>query len=61
MGCATNQNSGGACPTFTGPRNTAPSTKRSGKARAHNLDMAARGLEFPEAFTGNEALDFAQD
>jgi hypothetical protein len=30
-------------------------------AGAHNLNMAARGLEFPEAFTGNEALDFAQD
>src|SRR5712691_3497391 len=28
------QNSGGTCPTFSGPRNTAPSTKRSGKARA---------------------------
>jgi hypothetical protein len=29
-----NQNSGGTCPTFSGPKNTAPSTKRSGKARA---------------------------
>ena len=28
------QNSGGVCATFSGPRNTAPSTKRSGKARA---------------------------
>ena len=33
-------------------KNTAPSTKCSVKAR---------GLEFPEAFTGNEALDFALD
>src|ERR1700704_6387114 len=29
-----NQNSGGICATRNGPRNTAPSTKRSGKARA---------------------------
>ena len=28
------KNSGGTCPTFRGPRNTAPSAKRSGKARA---------------------------
>jgi len=31
------------------------------RARAHNLDMAARGLNYPEAFLGNEALDFALD
>ena len=31
------------------------------RARAHNLAMAARGLDFPEAFPKNEALDFALD
>ena len=48
------QNSGDTGPTFSGPRNTAPSTKRES-------DMAARALSFPEAFPGNEALDFALD
>jgi hypothetical protein len=50
------KNGGSTCPTFSGPRNTA-----GRRARAHNLDMAARGLDFPEAFPKNEAMDFAVD
>ena len=56
------QHSGSTYPTF-GVEET-PCRRRSAagrRVRAHNLDMAARGLDFPEAFPKNEALDFALD
>jgi hypothetical protein len=36
-------------------------TRETPRRRRSNLDIAARGLDFPEALPGNEALDFALD
>ena len=52
-----NQNSGGTCPTFSGPRNTAPSTKREGARDRTISTLPPAAWIPPEAFLGNEALD----
>jgi hypothetical protein len=43
---------------LSGPKKHHAVDEARKRARAHSLDMAARG---PEAFPGNEALDFALD